>query len=53
MNFKEFILKLQSLPETKKKIILWTIVIIIGFFMGFFWVRGAVHNFSQFLEPKK
>ena len=38
--------KLQNLPENKKKIILWTIVAILAVIMGFFWVRGAINNFS-------
>ena len=44
---RKFILKLQSLPEKKKKIILWTIVAILAVIMGFFWLRGAINSFSK------
>ena len=47
MDFKEFIAKLQALPEHKKKIILWTVVAVLGIIMGFFWVRGAINSFSK------
>ncbi|MCX6721866.1 MAG: hypothetical protein NTY04_01610 [Candidatus Staskawiczbacteria bacterium] len=42
---KDFLIKLQDLSDTKKKIILWTVVIIIGLFMGFFWVKEAKTSF--------
>lgn len=38
LKIAEFIKKLQSLPEEKKKIILWTIVIILGLILSFFWI---------------
>lgn len=47
MNLRPYIEKLQNLPENQKKIILWVIVGILAFIMGFFWVRGAVNNFSK------
>jgi len=46
-NVKKFFEKLQNLPENKKKIILWTIVAITGIIMMFFWVSGAVKDFSK------
>ena len=48
MNLKEFITKLQNLPEHKKKIVLWAVVGILAVVMGFFWVRGAMDKFSKF-----
>jgi len=39
--------KLQSLPEQKKKIILWTIVAVLAVIMGFFWVKSAIVNVSK------
>ena len=53
MKIKEFITKLQNLPEQKKKIILWTIVAILGLIMGFFWIRGAINGISKIGESVK
>ena len=39
-KIRNFLAKLQNLPEHKKKIILWTVVVILGVIMGFFWVKG-------------
>lgn len=47
MNFKELINKLQDLPDKQKKIILWTIVVILAVGMGYFWVIGAINNLSK------
>ncbi|MBU2540247.1 hypothetical protein KJ786_03755 [Patescibacteria group bacterium] len=38
LKIAEFIKKLQGLPEEKKKIILWTVVIILGLILSFFWI---------------
>ncbi|MCX6724279.1 MAG: hypothetical protein NT155_03880 [Candidatus Staskawiczbacteria bacterium] len=45
-EIKNYLAKLQSLPEQRKKIILWTVVVILGLTMGFFWVRGAMDSLS-------
>ena len=42
-----FLEKLRRLPEGKKKIILWAIVIVLAVIMGFFWIRGAIDNISK------
>jgi Cu/Ag efflux pump CusA len=47
MKFSEHIKKLQNLPENKKKIILWTIVIILGLALSFFWIRATVNRLSH------
>jgi hypothetical protein len=51
MDFAErnriFLKKLRDLPEHQKKIILWTIVIILALIMGTFWVRSAAYNFLK------
>jgi len=51
MNFAErnrkFVEKMQALPENKKKIILWTIVVILAIIMGIFWIKSAANNFSR------
>ena len=39
--------KLQNLPENRKKIILWTVVVILGLIMGFFWVKGTIKSLSE------
>jgi len=49
-QIKNWLSKLQALPEQKKKIILWTVVIILAVIMGFFWIRGAINNFSKIGE---
>jgi hypothetical protein len=49
-KIKTFLEKLQNLPDNKKKIILWTIVVILGLIMGFFWVKGAINSFAKFGE---
>jgi len=41
MKIKEFLKKLQDLPEKKKKIILWVIVAIIGIILAKFWLVMA------------
>lgn len=46
-KIRAFLLKLQTLPDNKKKIILWTAVAVLAVAMGFFWIRGAVDRFSK------
>jgi hypothetical protein len=50
MDYKKFLIKLQNLPDTKKKIILWTIVVVLAGIMGFFWVQSAMNNFKKIGE---
>ncbi|MFA6190398.1 MAG: DUF5991 domain-containing protein [Candidatus Staskawiczbacteria bacterium] len=54
MNFSisQFLNKLQNLPDTQKKIILWTIVVIIALPMLFFWINGALNTFSKIGEAQ-
>jgi len=52
-KIRTFLIKLQNLPEKKKKIILWTIVAILAVVMGFFWVKNAVYTFSKMGESVK
>ena len=47
MKIYEVIKKLQNLPENKKKIILWTVVVVLALPMGFFWVKGAMNDLSK------
>ncbi len=49
-SIRKFVVKLQELPEHKKKIILWTIVVILAIVMGIFWIKGALGSFSRIGE---
>lgn len=53
MNFKEFINKLQNLPEKQKKIILWSIVAVLGLILGFIWFKMAIIRFAKIEESMK
>ena len=48
MNIQEFIKKLQGLPEKQRKIILWTIVVIIGFILFVVWLKITIKRFEEF-----
>lgn len=43
----EFIRKLQNMPEEKKKAILWTIVIILGLILSFFWITMSKERLGK------
>ncbi len=45
MNFLE---KIQSLPEKKKKAILWVLVIFFGAIFLFLWIEMTKKNLSEF-----
>ena len=45
-----FLEKLRNLPEQKKKIILWTIVVVLGIVMGIFWIRSAANTLDKIGE---
>jgi len=47
MNLKESLEKLQNWPDSKKKIVLWTIVGVLAVIMGSFWVKDAINSFSK------
>ena len=46
-KLKNFLIKLQNLPENEKKFILWTIVSILAVIMLFFWITGAERDLSK------
>lgn len=50
MNFREFILKLQGLPDKQKKIIMWAIIAVLGIIMLFFWFNSAAKRISKLGE---
>jgi hypothetical protein len=49
---KIYLTKLQNLPEQHKKIIMWTIVAVLGLIMGIFWFRSTLNKIES-LEPIK
>jgi len=47
MDFHAYLEKLRALPDNQKKIVLWTIVVVLGLIMGFFWIRGVMNSLSE------
>ena len=47
MNLRNFLDRLQNLPDKQKKIIMWTIVAVLALVMGFFWVTGVINSLSK------
>ena len=47
MNIQEFIKKLQGLPEKQRKIILWTIVVLVGLLLTFIWFKITIKRFEK------
>lgn len=53
MNIQEYIKKLRALPETQKKVIFFTIMIISALIMGFFAVKSTKNSFTEIGESIK
>lgn len=53
MSIRDFIAKLRSLPNKQKKIILWTVVAILGLAMGVLWFKTATSRFTQIEQSVK
>ena len=53
MNIKESIKKLQELPEVRKKVIFFTIMIISTLIMGAFTVKSTINNLAKIEESVK
>jgi len=49
-KIKNYLEKLRAMPEQKKKIVLWTIVVVLALIMGIFWIRGLKANLSKMGE---
>ncbi len=49
-KIKDFLTKLQKLPDKQKKIILWVIVIILALILGFFWFKSAINKLEKLGE---
>jgi len=43
----KFLEKLRALPETKKKIILAVIVVIVGLILAYFWINSSIDRLSK------
>jgi len=44
----DIIEKIQKLPEAKRKLILWTIVIVLGLTLLFFWSKKVQNKLGNF-----
>lgn len=49
---KDFIKKIQSLPEQKRKIILWTIIFILGVGLFIFYFKNINQKIKSFQKEK-
>jgi type II secretory pathway component PulM len=47
-----FLKKIQNLPERKRKIILWSAVIIIGLILFVFWIKNVQQKLKIFEKEK-
>ena len=47
MKIREFIAKLQNLPEKQKKTILWGIVAVLAIILGLFWISRVINLFNS------
>jgi cell division protein FtsL len=47
LKIKNYVTKLQSLSENKKKIILWATVVFLGLIMGYFWVKSVIYKLNN------
>ena len=43
VKFKKYLEILRALPDSRKKIILWTLVVILGLVMSYFWIINALN----------
>lgn len=48
----KFLEKIQNLPERKRKIILWLIIIIIGLALFVFWAKNFQRKLKSFEKEK-
>ena len=47
-----FLAKLQKLPESKRKIILWSIMILVGILLFFLWVKSSQERLKSFHQQE-
>lgn len=53
MDINSYIKKLRALPEKQKKIILWTIVVVVAMGMVFFWFKVSIKRLEKLEESVK
>lgn len=51
-KMKDFVKKIQSLPEEKRKIILWTIIAVLGICLFIFYVKNISQRIKSFQKEK-
>ncbi len=49
---KDFIKKIQGLPEKKRKIILWAIILVLGICLSIFYVKNIGRSIKNFQKEK-
>ena len=47
LKFKNYLERLRGLSDKNKKIVLWTIVAVLGIIMGLFWINGTMNSLSK------
>ena len=45
--------KIRNLPLSTRKIILWTLVVVLSFLMIFFWIRNFQNKLDRFEKEKQ
>ena len=48
MKAKDFLKKLQSQPESTKKIILWSVMVLVGLLLLIFWLNSTKSRIKNF-----
>jgi len=48
----DFLRKLRALPETKRKMILWIVVVIVGLIFSFFWFKNLQNKLENFKKEE-
>jgi len=50
LKIKNYLERLRGLSDKNKKIVLWTIVAVLGLTMGIFWINGAMNSISKMAQ---
>ena len=45
-------MKIQELPAGQRKVILWTVVVVLGIMLFFWWGKGAIKDVQSISFPK-
>ena len=46
MKAYEYLEKLRNMPEKKKIVVLWTIIVVLAIIMGIFWIGDLLNNMN-------